>query len=140
MPGPDRRRHSQRENADAVARYLGDLQAEVLAVLWRVGDATVREVVEEMNANRRRKLAYTTVLTIVSRLSARGLLSRTPEGRGFRYRPTKSREELLAELSDELIDRLIDDFGEIALAQLGARIDGLDAKRRERLKEIRETG
>ena len=140
MPGPDRRRRSQRENADAVARYLGDLQAEVLAVLWGLGDGTVREVVGEMNANRRRKLAYTTVLTIVSRLSARGLLSRTPEGRGFRYRPTKSREELLAELSDELIDRLIDDFGEIALAQLGARIDGLDPERRAQLKALRESG
>lgn len=140
MPGPDRRRHSQRESADAVARYLGDLQAEVLAVLWRLGDATVREVVGEMNANRRRELAYTTVLTIISRLSARGLLSRTAEGRGFRYRPTKSREELLAELSDELIDRLIDDFGEIALAQLGARMDGLDPERRRRLRKVQQGG
>lgn len=140
MPGPDRRRHSQRQSSDAIARYLGDLQAEVLAVFWRQGDATVRQVVDGLNAKRRRKLAYTTVLTIVSRLWTRGLLARTREGRGFRYRPTKSREELLAELSDELIDRLLDDFGEIALAQLGARIDGLDAHRRERLREVKETG
>lgn len=140
MPGPDRRRHSQRASTDAIARYLGDLQADVLTVFWGHGDATVREVVDEMNAKRRRKLAYTTVLTIVSRLWTRGLLARTREGRGFRYRPAKSREELLAELSDELIDRLFDDFGEIALAQLGARIDGLDAVRRERLEEIRRTG
>jgi hypothetical protein len=64
-------------------------------------------------------------------LWTRGLLAPTREGRGFRYRPDKSREELLAELSDELIVRLLDDFGGIALAQLGARIDGLDAVWRE---------
>ena len=132
----DRRSRRQRESADPVARYLGKLQAEVMDVFWRRGDATVREVVTELNE--RHDLAYTTVLTLVSRLWSRGLLAREPEGRGFRYRAAKSREEFLGELSDELIDRLIADFGEIAVARLGERLEGLDPKRRRRLEQERK--
>lgn len=131
----DRRSKRQRESADPVARYLGEFQAEVMEAFWRRGDATVRDIVDDVN--RTRELAYTTVLTIVSRLWTRGLLTREPEGRGFRYRPAKSREELLAELSDELIDRLFADFGEVAVARLGERLEALDPKRLARLERER---
>jgi predicted transcriptional regulator len=131
----DRRSKRQRGSADPVARYLGELQAEVMDVFWRRGDATVRQVLSELNE--RHDLAYTTVLTLVSRLYSRGLLEREPEGRGFRYRATKAREEFLAELSDELIDRLLADFGEIAVARLGERLEGLDPKRLRRLAQER---
>jgi predicted transcriptional regulator len=132
----DRRPKRQRGSGDPVARYLGELQAEVMQVFWRRGDATVREVLDELN--QRHDLAYTTVLTLVSRLWSRGLLLREPEGRGFRYRPAKSRDEFLAQLSDELIDRLLADFGDVAIARLGARLDDLDPKRRRRLREERK--
>ncbi len=132
----DRRPKRQRQSTDPVARYLGELQAEVMDIVWRSGDATVREVVTELNE--RHDLAYTTVLTLVSRLWSRGLLAREPEGRGFRYRAAKSKDEFLGELSDELIDRLIADFGEIAVARLGERLDGLDAGRRRRLEQERK--
>lgn len=131
----DRRTKRQRDNGDPVARYLGELQAEVMEAFWRRGEATVREVLNDLN--RTRELAYTTVLTLVSRLWSRGLLTREPEGRGFRYRPAKSRQEFLAELSDELIDRLFADFGEVAVARLGERLDALDPERRARLETER---
>ena len=82
-------------------------------------------------------MAYTTVLTLVSRLWTRELLAREPEGRGFRYRPAKSRDELLGELSEQLIERLLDDFGDIAVARLGARLDNLDPQRAQKLKQTR---
>ena len=142
MPSFDRRSKRQRESTDPVARYLGGLQAEVMEICWQQGSATVREVVDELNQRRRRQrkplLAYTTVLTLVSRLWGRDLLAREPEGRGFRYRPAKTRDELLADLSSELIDRLIGDFGEIAVAQLGARLATLDPTRIEKLRRARD--
>ena len=137
MPAFDRRARRQRESADPVGRYLGELQAEVMATFWEKSDGTVRDVVEQLNGRRRKKLAYTTVLTLVSRLWARGLLAREPEGRGFRYRPAKSRDELLADLSDELIDRLFSDFGEIAVARLGTKLDALDNERQQKLGQAR---
>ncbi len=107
-----------------------------MEVFWRRESATVREV---LTALEERKLAYTTVLTLVSRLWSRGLLSREPEGRGFRYRAAKSREQFMAEISDELIDRLIDDFGEIAIARLGERFQQLNARSKHRLRRLKES-
>lgn len=138
VDGFDRRSSRQRGSADPVARYLGQLQAEVIDVFWQTGDATVRDVHTQLNRRRKKKLAYTTVLTLVSRLWARALLTREPEGRGFRYRAAKTRDELLRELSDELIDRLFADFGDIAVARLGERLEGLDPTRRRRLAEERK--
>ena len=138
VPAYDRRSKRQRQAVDPVARYLGDVQAEVMATFWDEGSATVREMVDELNGRRKPALAYTTVLTLISRLWSRGLLAREPEGRGFRYRPAMSRDELLGELSDELIDRLFSDFGEIAVARLGARLDKLDPKRQTKLGAARK--
>lgn len=133
----DRRSRRQRASDDPVARYLGQLQAEVMETMWAKGDATVREAEEALNSRRKQKLAHTTVLTLITRLNGRGLLTRTREGRGFRYRPSKSREELLVEFSDQLLDRLLSDFGEIGVARLGARVEQLDADRKKRLERRR---
>jgi len=136
VPDFDRRSKRQRQSPDPVARYLGDLQAAVMEIFWRRDSATVREVSDELN--KKRSLAYTTVLTLVSRLFSRELLSREPEGRGFRYRATKSREEFLAQLSDRLIDRLFADFGAIGVARVGERLNEFNEKERQRLKQGRK--
>lgn len=121
---------------DPVARYFGELQAEVMEIFWQRESATVREAVDELN--KRHKLAYTTVLTMITRLWSRGLLTRVSEGRGFRYRAAKTRDQFLGEFSDELIDRLIDDFGEIAVARLGDRLNKLGARPKTRLRQARK--
>ena len=111
-------------------------------VFWRRADgASVPELHEEMNKLRARKhedeLAYTTVLTFVQRLYARKLLTRKPEGRGFRYWSAMDRAELLASWSDDLIDRLFADYGEVAVARLDERLRELDPARREKLRRAR---
>ena len=138
MPASDGRSRRQRESDDPIARYLGEVHAEEMSIFWRHESATVRETLNDLNERRRKKLAYTTVLTIVSRLWQRGLLEREPEGRGFRYRAARSRDELLAELSDELIDRLLTDFGDVAVARLGDRLEHLDPARLAKLKAARK--
>jgi predicted transcriptional regulator len=129
----DRRPSLQRRNRDPIARELGSSQAEVMNVLWRRGSATVPELVETIT--KKRDLAYTTVLTLVQRLYARGLLEREAEGRGFRYWPTRTRDELLADWSDELIDRLLGDFGDVAVARLDERLRDVAPAARQRLRE-----
>jgi predicted transcriptional regulator len=131
VPAFERRSKRQRQSRDPVVRYLGELQAAVMEIFWHRGNATVREVADELNE--KRTLAYTTVLTLVSRLWSRGLLKREQEGRGFRYWATKSRDDFLADLSDELIDRLFADFGATGIARLGERLNELDARQRRLL-------
>jgi predicted transcriptional regulator len=70
----------------------GELENQVLDVVWgATGAVTPRQVHEELSSNR--KLAYTTVMTILVRLCKKGLLEREPAGRAFAYRPRISREE-----------------------------------------------
>ena len=134
----DRRPARQRESDDPIARYLGELQTEVMGIFWSRKSATVREAVELLNERRRRnKLAYTTVLTLVTRLWQRRMLEREPEGRGFRYHAAKTRDDVIGELSEQLIDRLFEDFGEIAVARLGERLDELDSGRVKKLRAAR---
>jgi len=134
----DRRPARQRESEDPIARYLGELQTEVMGIFWSRKSATVREAVELLNERRRRnKLAYTTVLTLVTRLWQRRMLEREPEGRGFRYHAAKTRDDVIGELSEQLIDRLFEDFGEIAVARLGKRLDELDSGRVKKLRAAR---
>lgn len=71
-------------------------------VLWGAPEPlTAREV---QDALARRALATTTVLTVLSRLERKGLLTRAKDGRAHRYRPKASREEHIAALMREVLD------------------------------------
>lgn len=74
--------------------FRGDLQAEVMTVLWKLGEATVEDVRAEQP--RRRRSAYNTVQTVLNRLVERGLLSRQREGRAYVYKPKVEESEYLA--------------------------------------------
>jgi len=65
-------------------------------------------------------------------------LEREPGGRGFRYWPTKSRDDFLTDLSDQLIDRLFTDFGAIGVARVGERLSELSAQEKQRLTRGRK--
>lgn len=78
-------------------RPLGDLEAVVMDRLWTRGrPATVREVLDDLA--RDRKLAYTTVMTVMDNLHSKGLLTREADGRAYRYTPARTRSDYTAEL------------------------------------------
>jgi len=75
-------------------RRLGELEAEVMELAWGHGDwIGVNEILPALQGQQR---AYTTVMTIVTRLCDKGLLERRRQGRGFVYRPALSKEQLAA--------------------------------------------
>ncbi|MGA7926669.1 MAG: BlaI/MecI/CopY family transcriptional regulator [Candidatus Sulfotelmatobacter sp.] len=86
------------------SRQLGPLEQRMLDGLWVRGSATVRELVE----GGYRDLAYTTVMTTLDRLFKKGLLTRSEEGRAFRYAPRFSREELHREVASQAFRQLLD--------------------------------
>jgi len=85
-------------------RRLGPLEQWTLERLWARGSATVRELVEDDSED----LAYTTLMTTLDRLFKKGILTRTEEGRAFRYAPRLSREELHREAAGEAFRELLD--------------------------------
>ena len=70
---------------------LGELQRTVLETVWDLGEASVHRVRERLNG--RRKLAYTTVLTVMQKLEKAGWLEHRSEGKSYVYTPALSREE-----------------------------------------------
>ena len=70
--------------------------------MWsRSGPTSVREILVDLQ--REREIAYMTVKTVMDTLHRKGLLSREPDGRAFRYRPTRTREEYTAAHMGEVL-------------------------------------
>lgn len=73
-------------------------------------------------------LAYTTVMTTLSRLHAKGIVSRQPVGRGYAYRPVEDRAEMAAQRMAEVLERTGDQVDVLSrfVAHLGpAELDAL---------------
>lgn len=68
---------------------LGPLQREVLDVLWDKGEATVHDVLDALP--RKKKSAYTTVLTTLQKLEKAGWATHEERGRAYVYRAKESR-------------------------------------------------
>jgi BlaI family penicillinase repressor len=68
------------------------LEMACLNALWQLGEGNVEDV--RLLVSGDKPLAYTTVLTLLERLSRRSAVSRRKEGRGFRYRATAERDKL----------------------------------------------
>jgi predicted transcriptional regulator len=86
------------------SRPLPELELEVMKVLWLLGDGTVGAVQEKLTP--RRPLAYTTVMTVLDRLTRKHVVTRRKQGRGYLYRPALSRE-VARELA---LERLLNDY------------------------------
>lgn len=83
--------------------------------LWAHGASTVGDALARLN-EMGRKLAYNTVMSVMSRLAEKGYLSRRREGRAFVYEPTHDREGFIRERAASEARQLVDDFGEAAVA------------------------
>jgi len=120
------------QGATVLKKLLGSLELEVMKSVWQTGEATVQQVVKAIS--RRRAIAYTTVMTVMGHLVDKGLLSRTMEGKRYRYVVARSRDEFLRETSKSMVRSLVDDFGDLAIAQFLGEIDNVDAGRLEELR------
>lgn len=110
--------------------FLGSLQSRVLEVLSKRGPSTVRAVAGTL----RGRFAYTTVMTVLSRLHEKGLVGREHEGKGYVYTPRYSVDELRNRMAKYLVDEIVEDFGDIALAHFAGALDRQD---RTRLANVR---
>lgn len=95
------------------SKNLGPLEEKVMAFVWGRENCTVSQV--HSHLKKKRKLAYTTVMTIMARLVEKGFLSRKRQGRAFVYKPQKSRQQAARSMASSVFDRLVNQFGEEAI-------------------------
>lgn len=119
--------------------HLTRRELDIMAVLWDLGSATVAEVREALGE----PLAYTTVLTMLRGLEAKGAVRHEEEGRAYRYIPKVKPGRIGGRSLDRLLDKVYQGSRELLLTQLvaGRNVSAAELKRLkklidERLKEV----
>lgn len=124
---------------------IGEAELEVLQTLWEHGPATVREVMNKLHEHGR-QLAYTTVLTFLTRLEQKGCVMSDKSDLAYVYRPKVTRDKVSRTRLDAVLDSFYDGspgplvlqliregkFTSDEIAELQDVIDGLDAKPQRR--------
>lgn len=116
-------------------KVLGPLEGRIMRAVWSGSvhaPITVRDIHKVTP-----KLAYTTLMTTLSRLAEKGILTqdRVPHQRAFLYRPAGTPAQFLAAASREQANRMLEQFGDAALAAFAAQLDELPPGQRERLRK-----
>jgi predicted transcriptional regulator len=115
---------------------LFDFEAEIMELVWSrelecfsVGD--MQELIEE-----RRDVAYTTVMTTLTRLCEKELLQREKDGRKYLYCATMTRDEFVREMTREVINSLPEMGQDEAIALLVERVSESDADELDALEKL----
>ena len=87
-----------------------------MKVVWDLENATVRDVYETLR--KRRKVAYTTVMTMMNILAEKKLLKRTPQGRAYVYKAVRPKKEIVKAMVRDFVSRLFDGSARPLLVQL----------------------
>ncbi len=126
---------------------LGPLETEILNIVWELGCATVKDVHERILADPDRELAYTSVTTVLRRLTQKGWLTCEKQGRAFCWRPLVSQQEaqvikaheqlnqFLAVGNPDVVAAFADSLDAASLEQIEAIALRLQAARRAREEE-----
>jgi BlaI family penicillinase repressor len=91
-------------------------ELEIMKLVWERDSATVRDVYEALLV--RRKIAYTTVMTMMKILETKGYLKKRRQDRAFIYRPAHPRSQVIGGMIREFIDRVFNGSAEPLLVHL----------------------
>jgi BlaI family transcriptional regulator, penicillinase repressor len=108
---------------------LGAQELAIMKVVWRLKDASVRDVYEDARA--RRPVAYTTVMTMMNTLETKGYLKKHLDGRAFRYRPAVPEQRVIGTMVRDFVERVFDGGAAALLTHLVSESSLSDEERRE---------
>jgi predicted transcriptional regulator len=108
----------------------------IMKIVWRLGSVTVRDVYEALRA--RRRVAYTTVMTMMNILETKGYLKKDTQDRAYRYRPARPERSVIHAMVREFVDRVFDGASRPLLLHLVQAEQFSDDEREALLRLIRE--
>lgn len=124
------------ESRSGLRQVLGELEAEIMECMWELGPASVKDVHRCLQD--RREIAYTTVMTVMSRLAGKGLLSSRPEGRAYIYEAVADRETYCADVVRSFMSGMLVDADKAVLSQFIDSVTEHDRSQLDMLAEIIE--
>ncbi len=119
-------------------KLLTDVESELMAILWRLGEGNVTDVLEQLPKSR--DLAYTSVSTILRILEQKKVLKTRKEGRGHIYIPVLSKQEYETRTVRHVVDKVFDGAPTSLMRQLisSASLSTEDIQEMKRLLEKAE--
>jgi BlaI family penicillinase repressor len=107
----------------------------IMKVVWRLEQATVRDVYEAIRA--KRDIAYTTVMTMMKILEEKGYLKKSRADRAYLYRPAQPRHQVVGDIVRDFLDRVFDGAAAPLLLHL-AKEGRLSKEERRLIRRIAE--
>lgn len=123
------------QRPDTIDHLLGELEAVIMRLMWTVDTATVRDIFGRLRASGR-PLAYTTVMTVMARLAEKQLLARELVGKTHNYRAALTEDQFVRATAAKRVQALVDEFGDVAIAQFLATVNELPPERYRQLERI----
>ena len=120
---------------------LTEQELEIMKIVWQRERATVRDVYEDLLE--RRKIAYTTVMTMMKILAQKKYLRKTQEDRAYVYQPTKPKNQVIKGMVREFVNRVFNGSAEPLLVHLmeDRKLSGKDLEEISRMiREDRQDG
>ncbi len=114
-------------------KLLTETELELMSILWRLGEGSVAEVIEQLP--RERNLAYTSVSTIMRILEQKKILKTRKEGRGHIYTPLLKKNDFEAKTVRHVVERVFDGTPVALVRQLLDSVN-LDEKDLKELKDL----
>ena len=111
------------------SKALSDLEQDAMNIIWEYGHCSVRDVLERIN--KKKKLAYTTIATILQRLYDKGLVTRTNNEVVFYYSPKLSKENYSKNMARSFIAKFFNSFGDTAISSFAESIEELPKNKKE---------
>lgn len=119
-------------------RLLGSLERQIMQLFWEKGEAEQRLSVRQVHAGLSQqgsRVAYTTVMTVMSRLAEKGLLGRRLVGRGYVYEAKVDPQHAVFQATEDFMHSLEGEFGAVALVHFAESLPKLDPALVRRLRK-----
>ena len=120
------------------SKYPTELELEILKVLWRDGESSVRDVKQALESFR--KLAYTSVMTMMTIMTEKGYLKRRKKSNYYIYKPLITEKAITSGMLGDVVERLFDGSAMAAMVNLLETGDVDESELAELRKLIRRKG
>jgi predicted transcriptional regulator len=119
---------------DGLVKVLGPLETDIMQVVWQDERSTVKKVHRRLS--QQREIAYTTVMTTMSRLAEKGVLNRHREGLAYVYTPAITEDDFVTMVVQQVLDGLLDEYSETAVDYM---VDYLSRRNPSELRRLYRT-
>ncbi|HEX6287555.1 MAG TPA: BlaI/MecI/CopY family transcriptional regulator [Herpetosiphonaceae bacterium] len=121
--------------AGGLVKVLGPLETKIMQIVWREKSITVKQVHRKLqDSPEKPDIAYTTVMTTMTRLADKGILDRRRDGLAYVYTPAVTKDDFETMMVRRVLDGLMDDYEDETIDYLLDYLARNDPKRLQKMQ------